>query len=134
MQPSRLKQICIARTESGDENNQDVSSLVGEVDILKLEFFSRNDPDAYPYSGSLNRISQGLMEFVEIFKPPAKLLHPLLRAVEAGDEIGLTDDLVTVDPEPLEYSGVQVAHLRKRSRDGPQYRTSWSRDGPTVLS
>src|SRR6201987_1916825 len=43
MQPSRLKQICIAKTEPGDENNQDVSSLVGKVDIRKLEFFSQND-------------------------------------------------------------------------------------------
>src|SRR6266567_3682572 len=34
--PSRLKQICVAKTEPGDENNQDVSSLVGKVDIRKL--------------------------------------------------------------------------------------------------
>src|SRR5579875_3224572 len=53
MQPSRLKQICIAKTEPGDENNQDVSSLVGKVDIRKLEFYSQNDPDAYSYSGGL---------------------------------------------------------------------------------
>src|SRR5262249_23480463 len=45
--PSRLRQICISKTEPGDENNQDVSSLVGKVDIRKLEFFSQNDPDAY---------------------------------------------------------------------------------------
>src|SRR4051794_2509372 len=60
MQPSRLKQICISKTEPGDENNQDVSSLVGKVDIRKLEFFSQNDPDAYSYSGGLNRTTQGL--------------------------------------------------------------------------
>src|SRR3982074_3474098 len=36
LQPSRLKQICVAKTEPGDENNQDVSSLVGKVDIRKL--------------------------------------------------------------------------------------------------
>ena len=42
LQPSRLKQICISKTEHGDENNQDVSSLVGKVDIRKLEFFSQN--------------------------------------------------------------------------------------------
>src|SRR5918911_1656262 len=33
LQPSRLKQICVAKTEPGDENNQDVASLVGKVDI-----------------------------------------------------------------------------------------------------
>ncbi|MFN0163601.1 MAG: PrkA family serine protein kinase, partial [Burkholderiales bacterium] len=31
--PSILKQIGIAKTEPGDENNQDISSLVGKVDI-----------------------------------------------------------------------------------------------------
>src|SRR5258707_12516966 len=33
IQPSRLRQIAIAKTEPGDENNQDISSLVGKVDI-----------------------------------------------------------------------------------------------------
>ena len=33
MQPSRLRQVAIAKTEPGDENNQDISSLVGKVDI-----------------------------------------------------------------------------------------------------
>src|SRR5262249_47508556 len=39
LHPSRLRQICITKTEPGDENNQDVSSLVGKVDIRKLEFY-----------------------------------------------------------------------------------------------
>src|SRR5881296_1477144 len=43
LQPSRLKQICVAKTEPGDENNQDVASLVGKVDIRKLEMYSQND-------------------------------------------------------------------------------------------
>ena len=33
--PSRLRQIAVAKTEPGDENNQDISSLVGKVDIRK---------------------------------------------------------------------------------------------------
>lgn len=74
------------------------------------------------------------MEFVEMFKAPATLLHPLLLPVDAVDEIGLPDALVTVDPEPLDHSGVQAAHLRMRSQDRPQCRTSWSRDGPIALS
>src|SRR6478609_5809674 len=49
--PSRLRPIAITKTEPGDENNQDISSLVGKVDIRKLETFAQNDPDAYSYSG-----------------------------------------------------------------------------------
>ena len=51
--PSRLNQIAIAKTEPGDENNQDISSLVGKVDIRQLEEYSQDDPDAYSFSGAL---------------------------------------------------------------------------------
>lgn len=78
--PSILNQIAIAKTEPGDENNQDISALVGKVDIRKLEEYPQNDADAYSYSGALCRANQGLMEFVEMFKAPIKVLHPLLTA------------------------------------------------------
>ncbi|TIN58160.1 MAG: PrkA family serine protein kinase, partial [Mesorhizobium sp.] len=84
LMPSRLRQIGIAKTEPGDENNQDVSALVGKVDIRQLENFSQSDPDAYSYSGGLNRTTQGLLEFVEMFKAPIKVLHPLLTATQEG--------------------------------------------------
>ena len=82
--PSKLRQVCVAKTEPGDENNQDISSLVGKVDIRKLEFHGQNDADAYSYSGGLNRTTQGLLEFVEMFKAPIKMLHPLLTATQDG--------------------------------------------------
>ncbi|BDX07504.1 PrkA family serine protein kinase [Planctobacterium marinum] len=83
--PSILDQMGIAKTEPGDENNQDISSLVGKVDIRRLEDFAQNDPDAYSYSGSLCKANQGLMEFVEMFKAPIKVLHPLLTATQEGN-------------------------------------------------
>ena len=104
LQPSRLKQICVAKTEPGDENNQDVSSLVGKVDIRKLEFFSQNDPDAYSYSGGLNRTTQGLLEFVEMFKAPIKMLHPLLTATQEGNYVG------TENIGGIPYQGIVLAH------------------------
>src|SRR5271169_2988155 len=104
LQPSRLKQICIAKTEPGDENNQDVSSLVGKVDIRKLEFFSQNDPDAYSYSGGLNRTTQGLLEFVEMFKAPIKMLHPLLTSTQEGNYVG------SENIGGIPYQGIVLAH------------------------
>ncbi len=41
--PSILDQVCISKTEPGDENNQDISSLVGKIDIRKLESFAQSD-------------------------------------------------------------------------------------------
>ncbi|GGD63378.1 PrkA family serine protein kinase [Lacimicrobium alkaliphilum] len=85
MHPSVLDQVAVAKTEPGDDNNQDISSLVGKVDIRKLEQFAQNDPDAYSYSGALCKANQGLMEFVEMFKAPIKVLHPLLTATQEGN-------------------------------------------------
>jgi serine protein kinase len=102
--PSKLRQIGIAKTEPGDDNNQDISSLVGKVDIRKLEHFSQSDPDAYSFSGGLCRANQGLLEFVEMFKAPIKVLHPLLTATQEGNYIG-TETL-----GPIPFNGVILAH------------------------
>ena len=104
LSPSRLRQIAVAKTEPGDENNQDISSLVGKVDIRKLESLAQNDPDAYSYSGGLNRANQGILEFVEMFKAPIKMLHPLLTATQEGNYIGTEN----IGSNP--FSGVILAH------------------------
>ncbi len=102
--PSILDQIAIAKTEPGDENNQDISALVGKVDIRKLEHYAQSDPDAYAYSGALCHANQGLMEFVEMFKAPIKVLHPLLTATQEGNYNG-TEGL-----SALPFNGMILAH------------------------
>jgi serine protein kinase len=104
MMPSRIKQIAIAKTEPGDENNQDISTLVGKVDIRRLETFSQSDPDAYSYSGGLNRTTQGVLEFIEMFKAPIKMLHPLLTATQEGNYVG------TENIGAMPFHGVILAH------------------------
>ncbi len=104
MNPSKLRQIGIAKTEPGDDNNQDVSALVGKVDIRQLEHFSQDDPDAYSFSGGLNRTTQGLLEFVEMFKAPIKVLHPLLTATQEGNYVG------TETFGGLPFQGIVLAH------------------------
>jgi serine protein kinase len=102
--PSVLKQIAVSKTEPGDENNQDISSLVGKVDIRKLEEYSQDDPDAYSYSGGLCLANQGLLEFVEMFKAPIKVLHPLLTATQEGNYKG------TEGFGAIPFDGVILAH------------------------
>ena len=102
--PSKLRQIGIAKTEPGDENNQDVSTLVGKPDIRKLEFYSQEDPDAYAFSGALNLTTQGMLEFVEMFKAPQKMLHPLLTATQERNYVG-SENLGA-----LPYHGMILAH------------------------
>jgi serine protein kinase len=88
----------------GVEKNQDISSLVGKVDIRKLEMFSQNDPDAYSFSGGLNRANQGILEFVEMFKAPIKMLHPLLTATQEGNYIG------SENIGAIPFQGIIMAH------------------------
>jgi serine protein kinase len=104
LNPSRLRQIAVGKVEPGDDNNQDVSSLVGKVDIRKLEMHAQNDPDAYSYSGGLNRANQGMLEFVEMFKAPIKMLHPLLTATQEGNYVG------TENIGAIPFNGIIMAH------------------------
>jgi len=102
--PSILDQRAVTKTEPGDENNQDISSLVGKVDIRKLEKYSQDDPDAYSFSGGLCLGNRGIMEFVEMFKAPIKVLHPLLTATQEGNYKG-TEGLSAIP-----FEGVILAH------------------------
>ena len=104
LMPSIMDQTAISKTEPGDENNQDISSLVGKVDIRQLEEFPQHDPDAYSFSGGMCRANQGLMEFVEMFKAPIKVLHPLLTATQEGNYNG------TEAIGAIPFEGIVLAH------------------------
>jgi serine protein kinase len=102
--PSKLQRIGIAKAEPGDENNQDISSLVGKVDIRMLEDFSQNDPDAYSYSGALNIATQGIVDYAEMFKSNIKTLNPLLVCTQDGHYNG-TEGLAS-----FPFQGIVMAH------------------------
>ncbi len=102
--PSVQDQIAISKTEPGDENNQDISTLVGKVDIRKLADFQQSDPDAYSYTGGLCLANQGVMEFVEMFKAPIKVLNPLLTATQENNYKG------TEPIGAIPFDGIILAH------------------------
>ncbi|CAG4882440.1 Serine protein kinase (prkA protein), P-loop containing [Georgfuchsia toluolica] len=104
LRPSVLRQIAVSKTEPGDENNQDISTLVGKIDIRKLEEYSQHDPDAYSYAGGLCLANRGLLEFVEMFKAPIKVLHPLLTATQENNYKG------TEGFGAIPFDGMVLAH------------------------
>ena len=69
-----------------------------------LEDYSQDDPDAYSFSGGLNRANQGIMEFVEMFKAPIKVLHPLLTATQEGN-YNTTEGMSSIP-----FDGIVLAH------------------------
>lgn len=104
LMPSVLDQVAVAKTEPGDENNQDISALVGKVDIRKLDTYEQSDTDAYSYSGGLCKANQGVLEFVEMFKAPIKVLHPLLTATQESNYNG-TEAIGSIP-----FDGLVLAH------------------------
>ena len=102
--PSILNQIGIAKVEPGDPNNQDITTLVGAVNVNKLGRFDETSPDAYGWNGGLNRTTQGMLEFVEMFKADITLLNPLLSATQDGSYNG------TKQIGAIPYQGQILAH------------------------
>lgn len=102
--PNKDAQIGITKVEPGDENNQDVSVLVGKTDMRKLKVYAQNHPYSYSYSGGLNRSTQGFMDFAEMFKANIKTLNPLLEATQGHSYKGTEN--IPANP----YVGVICAH------------------------
>ena len=136
LRPSVLSQIAVSKTEPGDENNQDISSLVGKIDIRKLESYSQNDPDAYSYSGGLCLANRGVLEFVEMFKAPIKVLHPLLTATQEQQLQGhrglRRDPLRRPDSGALERG--RVAGLQEQSQQRGLPRPHLHRQGAVLAA
>ena len=104
MWPSVLDRIGIAKAEPGDDNNQDTSILIGKVNIRELDNYNQNDPDAYSYSGALNVTSQGIFDYIEMFKANIKMLNPLLTATQEGHYNG------TENFGAMPFRGKIIAH------------------------
>lgn len=102
--PNQLTRLGVSKAEPGDENNQDISCLVGKVDIRKLEDFSQDDPDAYSYSGALNVAAQGMVDYAEMFKSNIKTLNPILTATQEGHYNG-TEGFAS-----MPFQGIIIAH------------------------
>ena len=114
--PNILLQRCITKTEPADESTQDVSTLVGKVDIRQLGDFSQNDPDAYSFSGGLNKGNNGILDFVEMFKAPIKTLNPMLDATQ-GNNYKPTEGIGAIP-----WSGIILAHSNETEWE--QFRTN----------
>lgn len=109
--PSQLNQKGISKTEPGDDNNQDISSLVGKINIRMLEHFNQDDPRAYSFSGGLCLGNRGMLEFVEMFKAPIKMLHPLLTATQESNYVG-TEQIGSIP-----FDGIILAHSNQTEWD-----------------
>lgn len=74
-----MQRSCIGTFVPSDKKSQDISELVGSIDLSKIaEYGTESDPRAYKFDGELNIANRGIMEFVEMLKVDQKFLYVLL--------------------------------------------------------
>ena len=88
-------------------NSQDVSVLIGSVDISKLDKFAEDDPRSLSLNGAFNVGNRGVVELVEVFKNEIEFLHTIITATQEKrvPSPGKSD--------MLHFDGVILAHCNE---------------------
>jgi len=74
--------IGIGTFQPSDPKNQDISELIGRVDLSKITQYGETDPRAYSLDGELEIANRGLMEYVEILKCDIKFHYILITVAQ----------------------------------------------------
>lgn len=65
-----------------DPMNQDVSELIGRVNMSKITRYGETDPRAYQFNGELQVANGGMIEYIELLKCSTKLHNILITAAQ----------------------------------------------------
>lgn len=97
----------VASVPPMDANSQDVSVLIGSVDISKLDKYAEDDPRALALNGAFNVGNRGIVELVEVFKNEIEFLHTIITATQEKriPSPGRSD--------MLHFDGVILAHCNE---------------------
>jgi len=82
MQFSEQKRSGIGTIAPMDNKSQDVSELIGRINLSKMHRHTETDPRGYEFTGELQVANGGVVEFIEILKIDIKLLYVLLTAAQ----------------------------------------------------
>ena len=61
-----------------DPKSQDITELIGKVNMSKLHMYGESDPRAYQFDGELQVANRGIIEYIEILKADIKFHHVLI--------------------------------------------------------
>ncbi|ONI46322.1 serine protein kinase [Candidatus Epulonipiscioides gigas] len=87
-----------------DANNQDISILIGSINISKMDVYEEDDPRVFSLNGAFHVANRGIIEFIEVFKNDVEYLYTMLTA---------TQEKLIPSPargEMLYFDGVILAH------------------------
>lgn len=79
---SERARVGIGKFQPSDPKSQDVSELIGSIDLSKITIYGEGDPRAYNLNGELEIGNRGIVEFVEMLKTDIKLLYILITVAQ----------------------------------------------------
>jgi serine protein kinase len=79
---SEQKRVGIGTFQPSDPKSQDISELIGRVNMSKMTRYGETDPRAYQFNGELQIANGGMIEYIEILKADVKFHYVLLTAAQ----------------------------------------------------
>ena len=79
---SEQKRVGIGTFQPSDEKSQDISELIGRVNMSKMTRYGETDPRAYQFNGELQIANGGMIEYIEILKCDIKFHYMLITAAQ----------------------------------------------------
>lgn len=75
---SEQRRLGIGTFQPSDPKSQDVSELIGKVNMAKIARFGESDPRAFHFDGELQVANGGVIEMIELLKTDIKLQYVLI--------------------------------------------------------
>ncbi len=82
IQLSERARVGVGTFQPSDPKNQDISELIGHVDLGKITRFGEGHPYGYKFDGELQIANRGLIEYIEILKCDIKFHYVLITVAQ----------------------------------------------------
>jgi len=117
LQFSEQKRMGIGTFQPSDPKSQDVTELIGRVNMSKVARYNETDPRAFQFDGELQVANGGLVEMVELLKTDIKLQYVLISLAQEQvikspgfpqiyiDTLILAHSVVGNEPVPFRKNG-----------------------------
>ena len=79
---SERSRVGIGTFQPSDPKNQDISELIGHVDLGKITKYGEGHPLGYKFDGELQVANRGMIEYIEILKCDIKFHYTLITAAQ----------------------------------------------------
>ena len=80
--PSEQRRVAIGTFQPSDPKSQDVTELIGRINMTKAAQHGETDPRAYQFDGELQVANGGMIEYIEILKADIKFHYVLISAAQ----------------------------------------------------